>query len=308
MASRISPNETWTLHEENQLASITSESSVCVTNLHPRRPGETFAGYRLGRLLGRGAMGVVYEAEQVSLGRRVALKMISLTYAADPEFTARFHREATLQAAMDSPHIVRVFDHGEIDEVMYVSTQFVAGGDLGNRLASVGRLSVPDALQLTDQIAEALGESHGRGVLHRDVKPSNVLLRQGPEVYAYLCDFGIARSADSDLTSAGDVMGTYGYLAPERCQGEPATPATDQYALGCLLVAALTGHAPYTGSEFDIMRQHIEAEVPHLDESSPRPGRECRPGADHGERSFDAVRHDRRSACRPGAGQGPGPL
>jgi serine/threonine protein kinase len=233
------------------------------------KSGEALGDYHVLKVLGRGGMGTVFEAEQLSLGRHVALKVISPTYADDPEFRTRFHREATLQASMDSPHIVTVYDHGEIDGTLFISTQYVGGGDLRERLTSGGPLPVDDALTLTTQIAEALGEAHHLGVVHRDVKPNNVLLRRGAEMFSYLCDFGVARVDDSDLTAVGSVVGTYGYLAPERFSGEPATPASDQYALGCLLVAALTGEAPYTGSDLHVMRQHLEGPVPHRPEHTP---------------------------------------
>src|SRR4051812_37470497 len=139
------------------------------------REGESFGEYQILQVLGRGGMGVVFRAEHVRLGRQVALKVIAPAYSTDDEFQARFQREAALQASLDSPHIVAVYDHGELDELQFIASQLVAGGDLASRLESRGPLSRRDATALTLQVASALDDAHQAGVIHRDVKPSNIL-------------------------------------------------------------------------------------------------------------------------------------
>ncbi|WP_139977594.1 serine/threonine-protein kinase [Nocardioides litoris] len=232
--------------------------------------GEEFAGYRVVRQLGRGGMGVVFAAEHLVLGRTVALKVLAPELATQDDYRRRFSREASVLARLDSPHVVQVLDHGESDGCLYIATQYVAGGDLAQALRRHGPVPVPQALELCQQVAWALGDSHAAGVVHRDVKPSNVLLRDvSDEVFVYLCDFGIAQDRDPGFTATGAVAGTFAYLAPERLRGEQATPATDVYALGCVLFAALVGQAPYAGSDVEIGMSHLNAPVPQLAEDSP---------------------------------------
>lgn len=227
--------------------------------------GDTLGPYRITRELGAGGMGVVFEAVEEGLGRRVALKVLALQLAEEPEFRARFTREATVLARSDSPHIIQVYSHGEHEGCLYLATQFVPGGDLAARVAAEGLPSPDVALDVTAQVASALADAHAVGVIHRDVKPHNVLLRPGQgQVHAYLCDFGIARDDESSLTSSGIVAGTYAYLAPERFRGEPATPASDVYALGCLLWFLLAGRAPYDGGIVQLAHEHQHSAIPQL--------------------------------------------
>lgn len=227
--------------------------------------GEELGPYRITRELGAGGMGVVFEAVEQGLGRRVALKVLAVQLADEPEFRARFVREATVLARSDSPHIIQVYSHGEHDGCLYLATQFVPGGDLAARVATEGVPTPQIALEIAAQVATALADAHAVGVIHRDVKPHNVLLRPGQgQVHAYLCDFGIARDDESALTATGVVAGTYAYLAPERFRGEPATPLSDVYALGCLLWFLLTGRPPYDGGLVQLAQQHELAAVPQL--------------------------------------------
>jgi hypothetical protein len=236
--------------------------------------GDEFGDYRIDALLGRGAMGVVYRAWQRRMNRAVALKVLPADLAQDPTYRSRFAREAAALARLDSPHVIQIYDHGDLDGHLYLAMQLVNGPDLA-RVIEDGRLSPRRALRIAEQVAAALGDGHAVGVLHRDVKPSNVLMRPRAEHdsdgedgdFVYLCDFGIARSA-ADVASAPEtagIIGTLGYLAPERLAGRPASPASDVYSLGCLLWALLVGSAPYSGNQPDVIMSHTRAPVPQLD-------------------------------------------
>jgi serine/threonine-protein kinase len=226
-----------------------------------------FGDYRIDALIGRGGMGVVYRAWQRRMNRPVALKVLPAELAGDPLYRRRFGREAAALAALDSPHVIRIYDHGEHDGNLFLAMQLVAGPDLGTLLRE-GPLPPRRALRIVGQIATALADAHAVGVVHRDVKPGNVLVRTSDdEDFVYLCDFGIARSA-ADITAAPDtagVIGTLAYLSPERLDGEPATPASDVYALGCLLWTLLTGAPPYQGSQPQVIVGHLQGPVPQLE-------------------------------------------
>ncbi len=173
-------------------------------------------------------------------------------------------------ARLDSPHVVQVLDHGEQDGCLYIATQYVAGGDLADALRRYGPVPVAQAAEICGQVAWALADSHAAGVVHRDVKTSNVLLREvSTEVFVYLCDFGIAQDRDPGLTAPGAVAGTFAYLAPERLRGAPATASADLYALGCVLFTSLIGAAPYAGSDVEIGLSHLTAPVPQVVTTSP---------------------------------------
>lgn len=229
--------------------------------------GDHFGGYEITGVIGHGGMGVVFSARQQGLNRPVALKVLDPRFADDPEFAARFSREAETLAAMDSPHVIQVFDHGTFEGCLYLVTQWVAGGDLAAHLSGHGPLPPAVAIDLTAQIASALADAHARGVIHRDVKPSNVLLaRSGQDLFAYLCDFGIAQGQQPGLTQTGLLAGSLAFTAPERHEGRPATERSDLYSLGCLLWVALTGSNPYQGTEFQIANQHVAGPIPRLQE------------------------------------------
>jgi serine/threonine protein kinase/WD40 repeat protein len=207
---------------------------------------ETFGPYRIEELLGRGGMGEVHRAYDTGNDRHVALKR--LPGYAEPEFRARFRREARLVAGLDEPHVVRIHDHGEIDGRLYLDMALVDGPDLKRVLAD-GPLSPSRAIEILTQVASALDAAHAAGVLHRDVKPANILLDQAGN--AYLADFGIARPLAEDvtqLTNTGDYVGTLDYMAPERLMrgsDAGADAASDVYSLACVLFQCLTGRVPF---------------------------------------------------------------
>ncbi|UMG94622.1 serine/threonine-protein kinase [Nocardioides sp. TF02-7] len=234
--------------------------------MHVPQPGSTLGRYRIDRVIGQGGMGVVYAATDLRLGREVALKVITGPLAATEEYRRRFQHEALAMSRVQSPWIVQIHDHDEVDGLPYIVTQLVPGTDLGSLVAAEGRLPVRRALRLCAQLARGLDDAHRAGVLHRDVKPGNVLLAgTGDDEHAYLCDFGIALSdAASHRTQTGMVAGTWAYLAPERTLGDPAVPASDLYAVGCVLWTCLTGREPYTGSQVEMAIAHASAPVPQL--------------------------------------------
>ncbi|MEJ7832000.1 MAG: protein kinase [Nocardioides sp.] len=247
-------------------------------NMLPR-VGDQFGRYRIETQIGRGGMGVVLGATDTTFDRRVALKVISTdlgdpaTSATAGDFQRRFEREAALLARLNSPHVIAIYDYGTHDGCPYIATQYVAGGDLGGLIATRGPMPPNLATLVCAQVADALHDAHRAGVVHRDVKPTNVLLRDADttDIHAYLCDFGIARTETGEhgLTAPGSVSGTWSYLAPECATGGPGTPASDIYALGCLLWTALTGHPPFGGTDVEIAVAHQQSPVPQLSGEDP---------------------------------------
>ncbi|GAB3200630.1 hypothetical protein GCM10027062_20670 [Nocardioides hungaricus] len=196
--------------------------------------------YRIDRRLGSGGMGVVYAARDTALDRPVALKVISPQLADDPGFRERFTREARIQARLESEHVVPVYAFGEDDGRLWIASQLIPDGDLGRLLRQYGAPPRPVAVDLIDQVAAGLADAHAAGLVHRDIKPANVLLRRGPRIRAYLADFGVA----GPIGGVPDDAGTPAYMAPELHEGGTAGVATDVYALGCLLRAALPAGDP----------------------------------------------------------------
>ena len=238
--------------------------------------GEVFGPYHLERLLGRGGMGEVYRAFDTTRKRVVALKVLTPQLAADPAYQARFRAESELAARLRSAHVIPIHDYGEIDGVLYLDMRLVDGEDLSDRLHDRGPLSPADAVQVINQTASALDAAHAAGLVHRDVKPSNILLStaegDGPG-FAYLVDFGIARTIDGTggLTGTGGVVGSVDYMAPERFEGHPIDRRADVYALACTLFEALTGSKPFPSATLAVTLYS------HLHTPPPRPS-ERRPG------------------------------
>lgn len=225
--------------------------------------GEEFGKYRLVEKLGHGGMGVVHAARDTDLGRDVALKLVAAHLAEDDEFRSRFQREATVLASLDSPHVIQIYEHGDQDGVLFLATQLVPGGDLQRRLARHGAFPPAVALDLMAQVLEGLQDAHRAGIVHRDIKPGNVLIRDRESgLHAFLCDFGIATAPDLQHSRTGSVTGSLQYMPPERHLGENTGPAGDIYAAGCLLWALLTGAPPWVGTEVEIAMAHISGELP----------------------------------------------
>jgi len=225
--------------------------------------GTTFAGYRIEDLVGRGGMGVVYRATDLSLERPVALKLITPDLAEDERFRSRFLREPRLAASLDHPNVIPIYEAGEHDGQLYLAMRFVAGSDLRTLLDSEGKLGPERTLAILAQVAGALDAAHRRALVHRDVKPANVLL--DADGHVYLTDFGITKQLGGASTDTGRVVGTLDYLAPEQIRGEPVDGRTDCYALGCVLYECLAGKPPFRrATEAETMWAHMQDQPPTL--------------------------------------------
>jgi serine/threonine protein kinase len=230
--------------------------------------GDEFAGYRVERRLGRGGMGILYLAIEPGLERRVALKLIAPEAADDEVFARRFGEESRIAASIEHPNVVPIYAAGEEAGVPYIAMRYVAGADLARRLTREGRLPPPIAVDLIAQIGNGLDAIHAAGLIHRDVKPANVLLSgdDGGD-HAYITDFGVARNVatESGLTQTGRFVGTLDYVAPEQISGGAIDARVDVYALGCLLFKLLTGEVPFP-REGDAARLFA-----HLNDPPPAP-------------------------------------
>ncbi len=233
--------------------------------------------YDVERPLGSGGMGEVYLAHDMTLGRDVALKLLRSQFAKDRESAERFKREATSAARLSHPNIVQVYDRGDAkDGTSYIAMEYVPGGTLKDRITQDGPLDSRVAASFGYQVAEALGAAHAKGVVHRDIKPQNVLITASGE--AKVADFGIARAlsaATDSQTKTGTVMGTAGYMSPEQALGEPATPKSDLYSLGIVLYEAITGKLPFTAEN------PIAVSMKHVNER-PRPPQQLNPDVPDG--------------------------
>jgi serine/threonine-protein kinase len=226
--------------------------------------GSPVLGYQVEALVGRGGMGVVYRVFDPALHRHVALKLIAPELALDETFRERFLQESRAVAALEHPNVVPVYSAGQLEDTLYLAMRYVEGSDL-RRLLAEGPLEPERALGICAQIAAALDAAHERGLVHRDVKPSNILVEDDDRVY--LGDFGLSRRLDADLPVPGASLGTIAYVAPEQIRGDPLDGRADVYSLACVLYECLTGHPPFTGSsDVAVLFSHLEAQPPTLPE------------------------------------------
>jgi serine/threonine protein kinase len=232
--------------------------------------GSEFAGYRLERLIARGGMGIVFEATHLRLSRRVALKLLAPELAEDQDFRERFLKEALMAAELEHPHVVPVYDAGEEDGVLFLSMRYLAGGDLRQLLQREGRILLERTLRIVDQVAGALDAAHERGLVHRDVKPANILFSERREL-AYLSDFGVAkRQSSKGLTHTGSFLGSVDYCAPEQIESALIDGRADVYALGGVFYHCLTGQPPYVReTEIAVLTAHLRDPPPALSRSRP---------------------------------------
>jgi serine/threonine protein kinase len=233
------------------------------------RVGSQIGPYRLRRLLGKGGMGEVYEAEDTVKDRIIALKLLPEAASHDPVFRKRLQREAHSAGRLQEPHVVPIHDYGEVDGLLYVDMRMIDGTDLRKVLKRFGPMTPARAVAIIRQIASALDAAHESGVMHRDVKPENIILTR--DDFAYLVDFGIANAAtDEKLTELGTAVGTYAYMAPERFTNDEVTYRADVYALTCVLHECLTGSQPYPGDSVSvIITAHLMQPIPKPSEQRP---------------------------------------
>ena len=227
-------------------------------------PGSTIAGYEVEAVVGSGGIGILYRARQVRLDRPVALKLVDAEAARDPVVRERLRREARTVAALDHPNIVPLYEAGEEDGTVFIATRWVEGTELGAVIRRDGPLDPGRAARIAAQIASALEVAHEKGLIHRDVKPSNAILTS--EDHVYLTDFGLTKRADSHsgFTGAAQMLGTIDYVAPEQIEGGESNPRGDVYGLACVLFEMLTGAAPFAGESGGMAKMwaHLNAEPP----------------------------------------------
>ena len=249
---------------------VMAPRTVAAADFEPPEPevlALLFPGFDILGMIGRGGMGAVYKARQISLGRTVAIKILPPAAASDAEFAERFRREAAALAALDHPNIVTLYDFGERDGCYFFIMEYVDGVDLAQRLAS-GSMTTDEALALVPQVCDALQYSHDRGVVHRDIKPGNLLIDRTGKVK--IADFGLAKLVGTgldefDLTRTSAALGTPRYMAPEQMEGGPsADHRTDIYALGVVLYEMLTGEVP--AGRFDPPSRRVDGLADHFDE------------------------------------------
>ncbi|WP_341257887.1 MULTISPECIES: serine/threonine-protein kinase [Gordonia] len=235
----------------------------------PSRVGETFGQYRLEELLGRGGMGEVYRAHDTTRDRDVALKLLNAQVAQDPTFQERFRRECQTLARLGEPHIIPIHDFGEISSTLFLDMRLVDGRDMRAVLRDRGALDQEEAVSLIEQVAAALDSAHEAGLVHRDVKPENVLVTDAD--FAYLVDFGVAHAADdTHLTHTGTAIGSVAYMSPEQFEDGEVGSASDVYSLAALFFELLTGRQPYPGESVStVMRGVLLGDIPKASTVNP---------------------------------------
>jgi serine/threonine protein kinase len=234
-------------------------------------PGSTFAGYEVENVVGSGGIGILYRARQLRLDRPVALKLVEPDVAREPLVRERLRREARTVAALDHPNVAPLYEAGEEDGTVFIATRWVDGTELGALIQRDSPVEPARAARFASQIASALEVAHEKGLVHRDVKPSNVIVT--PEDHVYLTDFGLTKRAESasGLTGAAQMMGTIDYVAPEQIEGGEPDPRGDVYGLACVLFEILTGAAPFAGEAGGMAKMwaHLNAEPPSAHEQRP---------------------------------------
>ena len=240
------------------------------------QPGTEFAGYRIVSTLGRGGMSVVYLAEHDWLQRKVALKVLAPQLAEDERFRERFVRESRLAASLDHPNVIPIYEAGASGGDLFIAMRYVEGMDLRTLLHEAGALDPARAVAIVRQVAAALDVAHEQGLVHRDVKPGNVLLarQRGSEAgeHVYLSDFGLTKrsASDSGITGTGQFVGTLDYAAPEQFKGDASDARTDVYSLGCVLFECLTGAPPFTSdNDAGLMYAHLQEPPPSVTAAEP---------------------------------------
>ncbi|MFE3492979.1 serine/threonine-protein kinase [Streptomyces sp. NPDC059175] len=263
--------------------------------------GTQIAGYRVEREIGRGGMAVVYRANDLRLDRTVALKLLAPELARNDTFRRRFTHESRVAAAIDHPHIVPIFEAGETEGVLYIAMRYVSGLDLRALLDRDGPLPFPTAVRVAAQVASALDAAHEHDLVHRDVKPGNILVAKGtdsehPE-HVYLTDFGLTKKSLSltGFTTVGEFVGTLDYVAPEQISGRPVDGRCDLYSLACVVYETLTGRPPFQREEdLALLWAHQYDQPPPLSEK--RPG--LRPAVDDVlAKALSKVPDDRYGSC-----------
>ena len=241
------------------------------------RIGTVFAGYRIEALLGRGGMGVVYRAENPRLGNVVALKLLPPDLAEDESFRERFVRESRTAASIAHPHIIPIYDAGDAEGLLYIAMRHIEGPDLKELTRDRDNIASSRILRIGAQVASALDAAHARGLIHRDVKPANILVEAGAngEDHAYLADFGLTKHVESrsGITGSGQFVGTIDYMAPEQIEGRQVDARVDVYALGCVLFECLAGAPPYRrDTDVAVLWAHMRDDPPRLSEDTGLPG------------------------------------